>query len=129
MRHEHAVRVAASSEDKAPDFSGHWVNQYKSTMDLVINESDVTGSYTSASSASGGPVTGPLKGYIAGDRISFMVLWPKGSITAWVGQMIDDQVNPKIKTLWHLVTEVPDIDEPDRLWVSVLAGADDFHRA
>lgn len=49
-------------------------------------------------------------------------------MTAWTGQLVDDQVAPCIKTLWHLVTNVPDPDESTQLWLSTLAGADNFTR-
>ena len=49
---------------------------------------DLTGTYTSADSSKGGRITGALKGY--GDRISFLVLWPGGSMTAWTGQLVND---------------------------------------
>ena len=97
-------------------------------MDIVVSGSDVTGTYTSASSGAGGPVTGPLKAYVSGDLISFLVLWPGGSMTAWVGQLVDEQTDPRIKTLWHLVTNIPDADEPNKLWMSTFTGADEFHR-
>ncbi|MBR2689346.1 MAG: hypothetical protein IKE42_15975 [Aquamicrobium sp.] len=134
MFHEKALRIAMeAASDPAlapppPDFSGRWVNQIQSSMDLTIAGDEVTGSYTSASSSGGGPVSGPIRGYVAGDRISFVVLWPKGSMTAWVGQMVDDDTSPKIKTLWHLVSDIPEADEPQRLWLSTFAGADEFHR-
>jgi len=132
MRHEKALRTASAKAvtptASPPDFSGHWKNQYTSTMDLTVTGSDVKGSYTSASSGGGGPVTGPLKGYVSGDLMSFLVLWPGGSMTAWVGQMVDDQAAPKIKTLWHLVTNIQDADESERFWMSVFTGADEFTR-
>ncbi len=49
-------------------------------------------------------------------------------MTAWTGQLVDDEDAPRIKTLWHLVTDVPDVDEPKRLWTSTFAGADEFTR-
>jgi Avidin family len=132
MRHERALQTASSTAaaiESPPDFSGLWKNQIGSSMDLKVNGPNVAGEYTSASSSSGGEIKGTLKGYISGDLISFLVLWNKsGSMTAWVGQMVDDQTKPKIKTLWHLVTNIPDSDEPTKLWLSVFTGADEFHR-
>lgn len=134
MLHEKALQHGEGtpfSAGGATDFSGHWVNQMKSTMELTITGSDVTGTYESSTSAvdpTGGSIKGALKGYIAGDLISFTVLWPHGSITAWTGQMVDDKTAPRIKTLWHLVTEIPDADEEKQLWKSTFAGADDFTR-
>jgi hypothetical protein len=131
MRHEKALRTAsatAGTPTPPTDFSGRWKNQYQSTMDLEVSGSDVSGSYTSASSGAGGPITGRLKGFVSGDLISFIVKWPGGSMTAWVGQMVDDQTAPKIKTLWHMVTNLKDDDESELLWMSVFTGADEFHR-
>jgi len=134
MQHERAVRLAISSKNKTgpkegnATWLGRWKNQMGSEMDLKVSGNDVTGTYTSASSAGGGPITGTLKGYVAGDLISFIVLWPGGSMTAWTGQLVDDEDVPRIKTLWHLVTDIPDAQEPTRLWTSTFAGADEFTR-
>ncbi|OGB23826.1 MAG: hypothetical protein A3I66_20750 [Burkholderiales bacterium RIFCSPLOWO2_02_FULL_57_36] len=134
MLHEEAIRIAESTKNKhgttPAAWLGRWTNQIGSTMDLEINGSDVSGLYTSSTSGigHGGEIKGQLKGYVADDLISFTVLWPGGSITAWTGQLVGDDVAPTIKTLWHLVTDIPDADEPTRLWTSTLAGADDFKR-
>jgi hypothetical protein len=42
--------------------------------------------------------------------------------------MVGEEANPVIRTLWHLVTEVPNEDEPTELWTSTFAGADEFTR-
>lgn len=132
--HEKAVEFATSSANKAgpqagpATWLGRWKNQMGSTMDLAVTHSDLTGTYTSSTSGGGGPVTGTLKGFVAGDLISFLVLWPGGSMTAWTGQLVDDVAAPRIKTLWHLVTDVPEGDEPTKLWTSTFAGADEFTR-
>lgn len=133
MNHEDALRLALASDNKAGSmpatWTGRWTNQIGSTMDLQVTGNSVEGSYTSASKADGtGSVTGPLKGYVAGDLLSFSVLWPGGSMTAWTGQLVDEGAHPRIKTLWHLVTDVPDADEPKRLWTSTFTGADEFVR-
>ncbi len=130
MLHEKALELAQSIPNSMaqPNFSGMWRNQMGSTMDLTVTGNDVLGIYTSAGSAAGGPVAGPLKGVVAGDLISFLVLWPGGSQTAWVGQMVGTEDQPEIRTLWHLVTNVPDADEPKELWTSIFAGADEFYR-
>jgi hypothetical protein len=136
MLHEEALWLAQSNENKlgpqggAATWLGKWTNQIGSTMELSVVGHDVTGIYTSENSqiAGGGSVTGSLKGYVAADVISFTVLWPGGSITAWVGQLVDDADAPRIKTLWQLVTDIPDAQEPKKLWTTTLAGADEFHR-
>lgn len=76
----------------------------------------MAGTYVSDNSLGGGDaVKGKLKGYVAGDVISFTVLWPGGSITSWVGQMVDDKDAPRIKTLWLLVTDIPYAKEEKKL--------------
>lgn len=133
MKHEKALAFAIAAPNNpevqggAATWVGDWHNQMKSSMRLDVNGDDVRGEYTSVS-AKGGQVTGQLKGFVHGDIISFVVLWPGGSMTAWTGQMVDDKTAPRIKTLWHLVTEIADVDEPTMLWLSTLAGADEFVR-
>lgn len=135
MLHEEALRIAQASPNNPnpPTYpaawAGRWENQIESFMELTVAGEHVTGTYTSSNNIEDEePVTGELKGYVSGDLISFLVLWPGGSITAWSGQLVDDQVNPNIKTLWHLVTDIPNALEPDKLWTTTLAGADVFHR-
>lgn len=67
---------------------------------------------------------------ITGDIIAFSVSWPTkaGSITSWVGQIVDEGGGDKLKALWHLIVNIPDSDEPTGLWTTVYAGADEFHR-
>ena len=132
--HEKALAVALATSNAsfaaAPNFAGVWRNQMGSTADFQINGADVTGVYTSSSSTGGPPVTSrDLKGYVSGDMIAFTVLWPGGSMTSWVGQMVQAAGSaPMIRTLWHLITDVADAQEPQFLWKSTLAGADDFVR-
>lgn len=134
MDHEIALLVAEKKLPSAPNtrppsqFAGRWANQMGSLMDLSVAGPDIIGTYESADSAGGGRIRGVLKGVLSGDLLSFTVLWPGGSITAWVGQLVDDDTTPRIKSLWHLVTEVSDVDEPKRLWMSVLTGSDEFHK-
>lgn len=129
MLHEVALAVAEASPNAAAaqDIPGSWQNQMGSTMQFTISAPILSGTYTSAQSGGGGPVTGQLQGYVAGNLISFQVLWPSGSITAWVGHLFQPSGSqPVIKTLWHLVTEIPNPSDPNDFWQSVLAGADEF---
>ena len=121
-------RLAAAGIPVPANFAGQWRNQYASTMMLSVSGNTISGDYTSAVSGGGGPITGSLRGFVAGDLISFTVLWPNGSMTAWVGQIINDATDPRIKTLWHLVMDTSDANEPTDLWGTVLAGADEFMR-
>lgn len=86
MRHENALaragKVAAVVRPAAvPDFSGKWINELNSYMELDVDGSEISGTYTSAVSGGGGPVTGDLSGYVNGNLISFVVNW-SSSITA-----------------------------------------------
>jgi len=73
---------------------------------------------------------GPITGFISGDIIAFSVLWPaaSGSITSWVGQIVDDKGAETLKSLWYLVKNIPDEKESEGFWTSIYAGADEFTR-
>lgn len=132
MQHERAIEIAEASANgpASASFEGRWRNQMESMMELHVAGSDVIGSYTSPTSGqgTGGQVSGQIKGWTSGDLLSFSVLWPGGSITSWTGQLVSEG-GEKIRTLWHLVTDIPDAKEPKRLWQSTFAGADEFTRA
>ncbi len=132
MVHEQALATAASTPAAAPpaDFNGRWRNQMSSFMDLNVNGSTVTGTYNSASSAAGGSVQGAVTGVTVGDLIALTVLWTQsGSITSWTGQLTEDQDGTsRLRTLWHLVTNIPNDQEAGKFWMSTWAGADDFVR-
>lgn len=139
MRHELALASAfppiADVAAKAlagslGNFSGTWSNQYGSTMDLTVSGSSISGTYVSPVSGTGTTVSGVLAGYVADDIIAFVVKWPTTpeSCTTWVGQVVEVGGFQIIKTLWHLVRNVPDAEEPSKLWLSVLTGTDEFRR-
>ena len=116
---------------KARHFSGYFTNELKSSMDLTINGSDVSGTYTSIVSDTDATVTGPIIGYVVGDVIAFSVLWPASaaSITSWVGQIVvDDKGVEQLDTPWHMIVNVPDAENPASIWTTIHAGADQFHR-
>ena len=131
MLHEQALHTAGATPALAPppNFTGRWRNQMNSFMDLAITGSSVTGLYNSASSSGGAPVQGVINGVTIGDLIAFTVLWlPSGSITSWTGQLVEEGGVQTIRTLWHLVTNIPDDNEDDKFWMSTWAGADEFVR-
>jgi hypothetical protein len=131
MAHEVALETAAMTPaaPPAPNFNGRWRNQMSSFMDLVVSNSTVTGTYNSSSSTGGGTVQGAVTGVTVGDLIAFTVLWTQsGSITSWTGQLIEEGGAPKLRTLWHLITNIPDANEADKFWMSTWAGADEFVR-
>jgi hypothetical protein len=128
MKHAELALSKAGAVSPSPfDFSGHWVNELTSYMDLTVNGAIVTGSYTSAVSSSGGPTTMPLSGTVTGDLITFVVNWGT-SITAWVGHGVLSNGRPQILTLWHLVITIDDETNPGQQWKTVMAGADEFKR-
>lgn len=126
--HEKAIAKAGAAVGAAVNFAGVWRNQLGSSMDLKIVGSLVSGKYESAVSGGGVPVLGELVGFVNGDLISFTVNWPTAAITAWVGQMINDNGFDVITTLWQMTTNIPDANEPTGMWQSIFAGTDRFHR-
>ncbi len=125
MRVETAISRA--EPEVAPlDFSGDWKNELLSKMHLKQAGSSLSGSYTSYKNGAGEiAATGDLVGWASGKLIAFSVNW-KGlnSITAWVGQFVEDQDGPRLETLWQMTKTVPDGSE----WESINAGADRFWR-
>ena len=128
MHSELALRKAGPPGTRTVDFSGSWRNQLGSQMDLTVSGNSISGQYQSAVSGESGPITGDLVGFINGDLISFVVNWPSAAITAWVGQMINDNGYDVIITLWQMTMNVSETDEPTGMWQSILAGTDRFHR-
>jgi hypothetical protein len=111
-------------------FDGVWRNQLGSTMDLVVNSNSVSGVYKSAVSGLEKPVEGQICGFVADDIIAIVVHWKIKSVsmTTWVGQAVTVGGREQINTLWHLIRNTPEPDEPEEAWAAVLAGADSFTR-
>jgi len=128
LKLESALTRLKQVEVTAVNFAGTWRNQLGSTMKLTIVGDLVSGSYESAVSSSGSTIVGKLTGYTNGDLISFVVNWPSAAITAWVGQLINDDGYDIVQTLWQMTTNIPDASEPTSMWQSVFAGTDRFHR-
>ena len=130
---QHAELVHFRTPTLAPrpfDFSGHWVNELNSYMDLKINGNIVSGNYVSAVTEAGpGPTPPyPIYGSVAGDLINFNVNWGE-EITAWIGHgVILAGGAPRILTLWQIVHTIQDETDPENQWKTVSAGADEFHR-
>jgi hypothetical protein len=128
----HAEAALAKSKVVKPtdefDFSGRWINELKSYMDLAVNDSQISGTYTSLTSSTGEPVCAAIIGTISGDLISFIVNWDIGAITAWTGHHVDTENGPMILTLWQMVSAVPDETNPENQWKMIQAGADEFTR-
>ena len=109
---------------KADNLTGQWVNESGSVMQVTVEETgQITGHYCSelgrVDPDSCHPLTGWITGYVVGFSVRFD---PPGSITSWSGQISEDAEGPYLRTLWNLSRNVPDSEEPDRLWESVISG-------
>jgi hypothetical protein len=108
--------------------AGRWTNEYGSVAEITVDGDRISGTYTSAVGGSTGSLSGPINGFVRGDILAFAVLWPAQlrSITSWVGQVVEVNGAPELKTLWHLIVDIPDPDEAESLWTTVHTGADTF---
>jgi hypothetical protein len=130
MNLEQVLARWARHEGEAPAtnrLSGRWTNQYGSVAELAVDEGKVSGTFTSAVGAEDGLV-GEVVGHASGDIVAFSVRWPAHtrSLTSYVGQVVDDGGAPALRTLWHLIVDIPDEAEPTRLWTTIHSGADTF---
>jgi hypothetical protein len=108
--------------------AGRWTNGYGSVAEIIVDGDRIFGNYTSAVGGDTGFLSGPINGFVRGDILAFAVLWPAHmrSITSWVGQVVEVNGAPELKTLWHLIVDIPDPDEAKGLWTTVHTGADTF---
>lgn len=123
--------LAAPKPAAAANFNGKWVNELGSKMDLTTTVAGaVTGFYQTAVGSPTENEKFDIVGFISGDLITFTVNFGKyGSLTSWAGQHTEDSTGSAvIKTLWLLAENVPDAQEPEKLWASILAGANNFTR-
>jgi len=106
--------------------AGRWTNEYGSVVELTVEGHTVSGTFTAG--GLGKPTAGPLTGWVSGDIVAFSVRWPLAthSLTSWVGQVVDEGGAPALKTMWHLIIDIPDVDEKAALWATVHTGADTF---
>jgi hypothetical protein len=109
-------------------FDGKWQNQLQSKMEIATIGQAISGTYESAVSGTGGPIQGELSGFVSGDLISFVVKWPSAALTAWTGQLIDNNGISTIETMWLMTTNVAEVDEPTKMWASTFTGSDTFVR-
>lgn len=130
MKHEQALALSSKLIGPLANFGGHWENELQSTMELTVNGSDVSGTYTSKVSGTGKQIKGKIIGRVTGSVITFFVDWNNGSITSWVGHLVlEGAVQAEwLETLWQLAMADKNPDDPNELWASVFAGSDRFHR-
>jgi hypothetical protein len=130
LQAELALQKTKNLKPPTFDFGGHWNNELGSYMDLKVDaKNNVTGTYVSAVSGTGGPTPKTdVQGTVTGDLIALTVNWGE-AITAWTGHgVFDDNNQPQILTLWHLVMSIADETNPKNQWETVMAGADTFSR-
>ena len=129
-----AVLQAPKPQNKAAssaNFNGRWINDLGSTMVLsVSNTGTVTGKYKTAVGSPTANEEFDVVGFASGDLITFSANFGRyGSLTSWAGQLTEDANGSAVlRTLWLLTENVPDAEEPAKLWGSILAGANNFTR-
>lgn len=124
------VSISSGTQEPAgTSMAGRWINEYGSVAEISVDGDRISGTYTSAVGSPTGSMSGPINGFVRGDIVAFAVLWPVNmrSITSWVGQVVEVNGAPELKTLWHLIIDIPDADEATGLWTTVHTGADTFH--
>lgn len=128
---KHISEGISKSTSSAVNFDGTWKNRLDSEMELSSDKSGkIIGKYRTGVGKPTSTEEFDLNGFISGDLIVFCVNFGKyGSLTSWAGQhTVDEADNEKIYTLWHLVRNVKDEDEDEKLWASILAGSNEYAR-
>ena len=122
-----AARMQAPSK---VDFSGTWINQRGSSMEISVDDRGrVSGIFRTAVGLPSNQEAFPLCGFVQADLIAFVVSFGvHDSVTAWTGQHTIVAGRERIETLWHLAKNIPDEEEDRSLWAGILAGADSFER-
>ena len=119
-----------SAPSPSVDLTGKWKNQLNSEMTLIMDgNGKLTGKYATAVGRPSGSEEFELMGVVTGDLVSFIVNFGKyGSLTAWAGQVIEDNGKETIRTLWHLSENVKESEESNKVWGSIRAGYGLFTR-
>lgn len=131
LKYFSATSTKTDSVARQVDFNGLWRNELNSEMELVVNakSGSVTGVYRTGVGTPKPTEDFSLVGFASGDLLSFTVNFGKyGSLTSWSGQSALVAGKDVIKTMWLMAENVPDSDEPDKLWGAMLTGADNFRR-
>lgn len=131
---KHGLLQAPKEANKAAssvNFNGKWINDLGSTMTLVVSSAGVvSGKYKTAVGSPTADEEFDVVGFASGDLITFSANFGRyGSLTSWAGQLTESaDGSALLKTLWLLTENVPDAEEPTKLWGSILAGANNFTR-
>lgn len=109
---------------------GTWRNERGSELVITsVTGGLLRGTFQSAVGRVDSSARFDLVGVVRGDVVGFSVdFGPVGSVASWAGQVEERPGETRLVTQWHLVREVPDADEAQKLWSSTLSGADIFFR-
>ena len=119
-----ALVALSAAPAHAHGLDGLWVNESGSAMIVSTDETGrLTGRYCSELGRVEPESCHPLTGWVTGDVVGFAVRFdPPGSVTSWSGQIGTDEDGAFLRTLWHLSRDVPEEEEAERLWESVISG-------
>jgi uncharacterized protein (DUF2147 family) len=118
---------SADAKDAAHEIAGVWANERGSSVTFIETDGLLSGYYNTQLGNPDPDSRFPLTGFIEGDQLTFTVNFKGyGSLTSWTGQMSKDDNGPYIRTLWHLTRDVPDSEEDEDLWSSIIAGSANF---
>lgn len=118
-----------------PDYSGTWINQNGSALELVDNDDGLlTGRFCSRKGRAASGKYYPLTGVKSGELVTFSVVWKDSdmdlhAITAFSGRHVSSP-DEAIHTLWILSRQFEDEDQhkPTGAWNAFLTNADVFVR-
>lgn len=120
----------AAAENPPVDVTGVWTNERGSAVTFTETDGLLSGYYNTQLGNPDPASRFPLTGFREGDQLTFTVNFKGyGSLTSWTGQMSEDKDGVYIRTLWHLTRDVPDAQEDDDLWSSIIAGPAVFRPA
>lgn len=120
----------AAAENSPVDVTGVWTNERGSAVTFTETDGLLSGYYNTQLGNPDPASRFPLTGFREGDQLTFTVNFKGyGSLTSWTGQMSEDKDGVYIRTLWHLTRDVPDAQEDDDLWSSIIAGPAVFRPA
>ena len=110
----------------AVDMHGTWKNERGSELRIDQIAGDAfTGRFRSGVGHGDPQQWFPATGFVHGDVVGFAVdFTTAGSVASWAGQVMDD----KLVTQWHLSRDVPDAQEHDQIWSTIMSGQDTFTR-
>jgi len=116
-----------NAQETGLDVDGVWVNERGSAVTFTNTDGLLSGYYNTQLGNPDPASRFPLTGFMEGDQLTFTVNFKGyGSLTSWTGQMSEDENGPFIRTLWHLTRDVPDAEEADDMWSSIISGSANF---